>query len=175
MWGRLERHDVRGSATVAVGRARRGARACDTSMSKKEETVRVCVRCRPLNSKEKADGRDRIVNIDTKAGSITLAAAGSSEPPKNFTFDNTYDESNSQEYIYQQTAARIVDSVLEGFNGTVFAYGQTGTGKTFTMEGVNDPPELKGIIPRAFEQIFESIAKRGGEQTEYLVRAELCP
>ena len=65
--------------------------------------------------------------------------------------------------LYQETAARIVDSVLEGFNGTIFAYGQTGTGKTFTMEGVNEPPELRGIIPRAFAQVFEMIAARGGE------------
>lgn len=61
--------------------------------------------------------------------------------------------------------------MLEGFNGTIFAYGQTGTGKTFTMEGVNDPPELRGIIPRAFAQVFEMIAARGGENTEFLVRA----
>ena len=69
--------------------------------------------------------------------------------------------------LYQETAARIVDSVLEGFNGTIFAYGQTGTGKTFTMEGVNEPPELRGIIPRAFAQVFEMIAARGGENTEF--------
>lgn len=48
---------------------------------------------------------------------------------------------------------------------------QTGTGKTFTMEGAKEPPELLGIIPRAFQQIFESIATRGGENTEFLVRA----
>jgi len=140
-------------------------------MSKKEETVRVCVRCRPLNSKEKGDGRDRIVWMDTAHGTCVVEQKGSSEPPKTFTFDQVYDESVTQEYIYMQTASRIVDSVLEGFNGTIFAYGQTGTGKTFTMEGVNDPPDLKGIIPRAFQQIFEQIAASGGSNTEFLVRA----
>ena len=142
-------------------------------MSNKEETVRVCVRCRPLNSKEISDGREKIIKIDPRAGTCALILPDrvTGEPPKNFTFDQAYDETISQETIYQQTAARIVDSVLEGFNGTIFAYGQTGTGKTFTMEGVNDPPELKGIIPRAFGQIFDAIATRGGEQTEYLVRA----
>ena len=141
----------------------------------KEETVRVCVRCRPLNSTETKDGRDRIVVMDPKHGTCTLVAPGgernAGEPPKNFTFDQVYDESFSQEEIYNQTAARIVDSVLEGFNGTVFAYGQTGTGKTFTMEGKNDPPELRGIIPRAFQQIFDAIATRGGANVEHLVRA----
>jgi len=43
--------------------------------------------------------------------------------------------------------------------GTIFAYGQTGCGKTFTMEGKEDPPELRGIIPQAFDHIFTEIAK----------------
>jgi hypothetical protein len=43
--------------------------------------------------------------------------------------------SSEQKTVYEQTARTLVDSVLEGFNGTIFAYGQTGTGKTFTMEG----------------------------------------
>lgn len=46
---------------------------------------------------------------------------------------------------------------MEGYNGTIFAYGQTGSGKSFTMQGVVDPSSQKGIIPRAFEHIFESI------------------
>lgn len=48
---------------------------------------------------------------------------------------------------------------MEGYNGTIFAYGQTGTGKTFTMEGA-DTPELKGIIPRTIEWIFNNTALR---------------
>ena len=45
---------------------------------------------------------------------------------------------------------------MEGYNGTIFAYGQTGTGKTFTMEGT-DNPDLKGIIPRTIDWIFNNI------------------
>ena len=85
----------------------------------------LCVRCRPLNDKEHTDGRQRIVSMDTKTGQCSVIAPGSDrhglEPPKNFTFDQVYDESVSQEYIYMNTASRIVDSVLEGFNGTIFA------------------------------------------------------
>lgn len=58
--------------------------------------------------------------------------------------------------IYEDTARHIVDSVMEGYNGTIFAYGQTGTGKTYTMEGVEGEEGL-GVIPRAFRQIFEKI------------------
>jgi kinesin family protein 3/17 len=76
-----------------------------------------------------------------------------------------------QEDLYKQTASPIVENVFEGYNGTIFAYGQTGTGKTFSMEGLNEPPELRGIIPRAFHQIFDLISSRGGQNTEFLVRA----
>lgn len=58
-------------------------------------------------------------------------------------------------------------SVLEGYNGCVFAYGQTGTGKTFTMEGIVDEKENEGIIPRAFEQIWCHINRTTG--VEFLV------
>ncbi|GBN34502.1 Kinesin-like protein KIF17, partial [Araneus ventricosus] len=60
-------------------------------------------------------------------------------------------------------------SVTEGYNGTVFAYGQTGCGKSFTMQGITHPPSQKGIIPRAFEHIFEAISIT--ENTKFLVHA----
>ena len=60
--------------------------------------------------------------------------------------------------------------MLEGYNGTIFAYGQTGTGKTHTMEGKESPPELNGIIPRTFNHIFQSINAQG-QNLQYLVRA----
>ena len=59
--------------------------------------------------------------------------------------------------------------MLQGYNGTLFAYGQTGTGKTFTITGVPQDPELKGILPRAFESIFKQIECDSSK--EYLVRA----
>ncbi len=62
-----------------------------------------------------------------------------------------------QENIFNDTAKPILESVLEGYNGTIFAYGQTGTGKTFTMEGIDKNEELKGIIPRSISWIFNAI------------------
>eukprot|EP01029_Cantina_marsupialis_P026932 TRINITY_DN7387_c0_g2_i3.p1 TRINITY_DN7387_c0_g2~~TRINITY_DN7387_c0_g2_i3.p1 ORF type:complete len:624 (+),score=121.86 TRINITY_DN7387_c0_g2_i3:280-2151(+) len=79
--------------------------------------------------------------------------------------------------IYDNTAAPIVEGVMEGFNGTIFAYGQTGAGKTFTMEGVTDPPHLQGIMPNAFRHIFQTIAMTNTEEesdsimTRFMVRA----
>ena len=117
------------------------------------ETVKVVVRCRPLNSKEEGDGRGQIVFMDEKMGSCVVQPKAESDEPKTFTFDAVYPPNTAQAHLYAQSAAHIVDSVLEGYNGTIFAYGQTGTGKTFTMEGVNGDDELKGIIPRAFGQV----------------------
>jgi len=56
-----------------------------------------------------------------------------------------------------ETAFPILENVLEGYNGTIFAYGQTGTGKTFTMSGLPKDPDQKGIMPRVFDNIFKSI------------------
>jgi kinesin family protein 3/17 len=61
--------------------------------------------------------------------------------------------------VYNHAARPLVQNVLEGYNGTIFAYGQTGTGKTFTMEGNPQAPELRGIIPNSFAHIFGHIAK----------------
>ena len=63
----------------------------------------------------------------------------------------------------------IVQGVLEGYNGTIFAYGQTGCGKSFSMQGITDPATQRGIIPRAFEHIFENI--QVAENVKFLVRA----
>lgn len=57
------------------------------------------------------------------------------EPPRNFTFDAVYDWNSKQVDLFEETFRDLIESVLNGFNGTIFAYGQTGTGKTFTMEG----------------------------------------
>jgi len=91
------------------------------------------------------------------------------EPPKTFTLDNVYDWDSTQRAVYDETAYPLVESVMEGYNGTIFAYGQTGTGKSHTMQGMNEPPEMRGIIPNSFVHIFEKIA--GDTSKIFLVRA----
>lgn len=73
---------------------------------------------------------------------------------------------STQENLYDEIVRPLVASVLEGYNGCVFAYGQTGTGKTYTMEGVPGTEE-EGIIPRVFEQIWSHINHTSG--LEFLV------
>lgn len=142
------------------------------SKSKSSETVKVVVRCRPMNEKERAARFERVVSVDVKLGQIIVRNPRESSPNelgKLFTFDSVYDWNSKQIDLYDETFRPLVDSVLLGFNGTIFAYGQTGTGKTYTMEGVRNDPERRGVIPNSFEHIFTHISRSQNQQ--YLVRA----
>ncbi|KAJ3114015.1 Kinesin-like protein kif3a [Phlyctochytrium bullatum] len=134
------------------------------------EAVKVIVRCRPFSEKEKAGGHTCVVEINRQQASVAIFDPKNQDPPKTFTFDSVFDWNSRQLDVYNTTARPIVESVLNGYNGTIFAYGQTGTGKTFSMEGVRDVPELRGIIPNAFEHIFAQI-QASPPTTQYLVRA----
>lgn len=90
-------------------------------------------------------------------------------PPKQFTFDGVYFINDTTKAIYEDICFPLVGGVLEGYNGTVFAYGQTGCGKSYTMMGVETPAENRGIIPRAFNHIFDHIAVN--DAIKFLVRA----
>lgn len=72
-------------------------------------------------------------------------------------FDRVFKPNASQEKVYNEAAKAIVKDVLGGYNGTIFAYGQTSSGKTHTMEGVLSDNEYMGIIPRIVNDIFNYI------------------
>lgn len=139
--------------------------------SAKSEAVKVVVRCRPMSEREIGEGYERIVELNSNSGVVTLhnRKGGDVEAVKQYTFDAVYDWNSKQMDLYDETFRPLVDSVLLGFNGTIFAYGQTGTGKTHTMEGIPDDPENRGVIPNSFEHIFSHIARSQNQQ--YLVRA----
>ncbi|XP_030211624.1 kinesin family member 3Cb [Gadus morhua] len=142
------------------------------SKNKHSESVRVVVRCRPLNRRETGPTeRENILEINDQLGQITIRNpnAPAEQPQKTFTFDSVYDCNSNQMDIYDDTVGPLVESVLHGFNGTIFAYGQTGTGKTYTMQGVSNNPEERGIVPNSFEHIFTQISRT--QNQKYLVRA----
>ncbi|XP_054838758.1 kinesin-like protein KIF11 isoform X2 [Eublepharis macularius] len=97
---------------------------------------------------------------------------------KTYTFDMVFGAQAKQIDVYRSVMCPILDEVLMGYNCTVFAYGQTGTGKTFTMEGERSSDEeytweedpLAGIIPRTLHQIFEKLAESG---TEFSLKVSL--
>ncbi|MED6276657.1 hypothetical protein CHARACLAT_005239 [Characodon lateralis] len=141
------------------------------STGKHCEAVRVVVRCRPLSRREETAGCENILEVDDKLGQITIRnpKAPPDEPMKVFTFDSVYGWNSKQRDIYDDAVRPLVESVLHGFNGTIFAYGQTGTGKTYTMQGLSKDPEKRGVIPNSFEHIFTQISR--SQNQKYLVRS----
>lgn len=144
------------------------------SAAKQGECVKVVIRCRPMSRQETIDGRELIVEMDVKTGTVRARRPLSTDY-KDFTFDAVYDQNTIQGKFYDDTGYAIVESVLDGYNGTIFAYGQTGTGKTFTMVGPDNThgntenQELAGVIPRTFEHIFRIINTTSTKK--FLVRA----
>ncbi|XP_011297517.1 kinesin-like protein KIF3B [Fopius arisanus] len=136
------------------------------------QCVQVVVRCRPMDEKEESKNYSKVVEVCPSRGVVEIRNPRedpSRDNTKIFTFDAVYDYHSSQQDLYEETVRPLVSSVLNGFNGTIFAYGQTGTGKTYTMEGIKGDSKRRGIIPRSFEHIFNHIGR--SENMQYLVRA----
>ncbi|XP_028932852.1 centromere-associated protein E isoform X3 [Ornithorhynchus anatinus] len=114
-----------------------------------EGAVTVCVRVRPLISREKSlgDASQLFWKTDNRVISQT-------DGTKSFSFDRVFHSNESTPTVYEEIAVPIIGSALQGYNGTIFAYGQTASGKTYTMMGSEDS---LGIIPKAIDDIFEKI------------------
>ncbi|KAF5898723.1 kinesin heavy chain-like, partial [Clarias magur] len=111
--------------------------------------VRVLCRFRPLNESEVRRGNKHSV---TFRGSDTVLLCN-----KPYVFDRVFPPNTSQEQVYDSSAKDTVRDVLGGYNGTIFTYGQTSSGKTHTMEGRLHDPQMMGIIPRIAHDIFNHI------------------
>ncbi|KAM7375468.1 hypothetical protein PAMA_014536 [Pampus argenteus] len=111
--------------------------------------VRVMCRFRPLNEAEITRG-DKYIPKFKEDDTVVITG-------KPYVFDHVLPPNTSQEQVYDQCAKQIVRDVLGGYNGTIFAYGQTSSGKTHTMEGKLHDPQLMGIIPRIAHDIFDHI------------------
>jgi hypothetical protein len=93
---------------------------------------------------------------------------------KEFSFDNVFSPEDSQEFFYENSVKPIVSCCLAGYNGCVFAYGQTASGKTYTMMGSGvEASKDRGVIPRVAEQIVKTIKKNefdeNGNTIEYKI------
>ncbi|XP_057708940.1 kinesin heavy chain-like isoform X1 [Corythoichthys intestinalis] len=111
--------------------------------------VKVMCRFRPLNDAETSRGDKSSPKFN---GDDTVVVAG-----KPYVFDRVLAPNSEQVQVYEMCARHIVKDVLGGYNGTIFAYGQTSSGKTHTMEGQLHDTRLMGIIPRIASDIFEHI------------------
>ena len=105
--------------------------------------VQVAVRCRPLSSREKAAGRGAVVQCKPQSSEVAIVKR------KTYTFDRVFGQYSTQKDVFDAVVRPAVEEALAGYNCTVFAYGQTGTGKTYTMQGDLLPrSETNGITPR---------------------------
>ncbi|KAH8252462.1 hypothetical protein KR032_000139 [Drosophila birchii] len=117
-----------------------------------EDSIKVVCRFRPLNDSEEKAGSKFVVKFPNNVEENCISIAG-----KVYLFDKVFKPNASQEKVYNEAAKSIVTDVLAGYNGTIFAYGQTSSGKTHTMEGVIGDSVKQGIIPRIVNDIFNHI------------------
>ncbi|XP_069786091.1 kinesin-like protein KIF27 isoform X2 [Narcine bancroftii] len=121
-----------------------------------EIAVKAAVRIRPLLPKEILHKHQVCVRIVPNTQQVVIGR------DRAFTFDQVFGQKSSQEDVYSACVKPLVASAIEGYNATVFAYGQTGSGKTYTIGGghlASFSDELKGIIPRAINEIFQNITE----------------
>ncbi|XP_042121150.1 kinesin-like protein KIF21A isoform X7 [Peromyscus maniculatus bairdii] len=120
-------------------------------------TGRNHLRIRPQLAKEKIEGCHICTSVTPGEPQVFLGK------DKAFTFDYVFDIDSQQEQIYTQCIEKLIEGCFEGYNATVFAYGQTGAGKTYTMGtgfDVNIMEEEQGIISRAVKHLFKSIEEK---------------
>ncbi|KAK6156341.1 hypothetical protein DH2020_010589 [Rehmannia glutinosa] len=132
------------------------------------ERVRVAVRLRPKNAEDLADA-DYAECVELQPELKRLKLRKNNWSSESYRFDEVFTESASQKRVYEAVAKPVVESVLDGYNGTVMAYGQTGTGKTYTLGrlGKEDASE-RGIMVRAFEDILAGISASDSVEVSYL-------
>ncbi|XP_064648912.1 uncharacterized protein LOC135501084 [Lineus longissimus] len=128
------------------------------------DNIKVAVRVRPLlKSKREVTTCWKFLN----ESSISQCDPNTRRPVGNpYTFDEIFDQKSSTFDVFNTTALPIVDSFINGINGTIFAYGQTASGKTFTISGT---PEQPGLIPLCVDHLFNSI-ENNMDNMEFLVR-----
>jgi len=125
----------------------------------------VAVRFRPLSKKEKARGDTTVWEVDND-NTVGLIVKGSWKAK--YKYDHVFRGDSSNQEVYQKVAAVVVNTAMNGINGTVFAYGVTSSGKTHTMMG---NPSEPGIVPQAVNQLFEMIENMPSK--EFLLRLSM--
>uniref|UniRef100_F7FXR0 Centromere-associated protein E n=1 Tax=Monodelphis domestica TaxID=13616 RepID=F7FXR0_MONDO len=125
-----------------------------------EGAVTVCVRVRPLISREQALGDATQLHWKTEDRLISQI-----DGTRSFSFDRVFHSNETTEKVFEEIAVPIIRSAIQGYNGTIFAYGQTASGKTYTMMGSGDS---LGVIPKAIHDIFQKIQEI--PEREFLLR-----
>ncbi|XP_045154743.1 kinesin-like protein KIF1B isoform X8 [Echinops telfairi] len=138
-------------------------------------SVKVAVRVRPFNSRETSKESKCIIQMQGNSTSI-VNPKNPKEAPKSFSFDHSYWSHTSpedpcfasQNRVYNDIGKEMLLHAFEGYNVCIFAYGQTGAGKSYTMMGKQEESQA-GIIPQLCEELFEKINDNCNEEMSYSV------
>ncbi|KAI9799914.1 MAG: kinesin motor protein cin8 [Piccolia ochrophora] len=162
------------SRSPSVHRAGKKRKDRDFDPDHGEETnIHVVVRCRGRSDREVRENSGIVLSTDgVKGKTVELAMGPSALSNKTYHFDKVFSPAADQGMIYDEVVTPILDEMLAGYNCTIFAYGQTGTGKTYTMSGdMSDTLGLvshsAGIIPRVLHSLFSKLEK---DETESSVK-----
>jgi len=127
--------------------------------SVEDSAVKVIVRLRPMNEMEKSIGVTPAVSASSENNTVTVLK-GQGLTKAVYSFDNVFSGFATQEEVFQESLAHIINDCIKGYTSTILAYGQTGTGKTHTMEGDLSSPFTYGVIPRSMDVIFRALKKK---------------
>uniref|UniRef100_A0A0D9WC38 Kinesin motor domain-containing protein n=1 Tax=Leersia perrieri TaxID=77586 RepID=A0A0D9WC38_9ORYZ len=143
--------------------------------------VQVILRCRPMSDEETKSNTPIVISCNERRREVAATQIiANKQIDRTFAFDKVFGPSSKQKDLFEQSISPIVNEVLEGYNCTIFAYGQTGTGKTYTMEGGGtrkskngELPTDAGVIPRAVRQIFDILEAQCAEYSMKVTFLEL--
>uniref|UniRef100_A0ACD5ZH07 Uncharacterized protein n=1 Tax=Avena sativa TaxID=4498 RepID=A0ACD5ZH07_AVESA len=143
--------------------------------------VQVILRCRPLSDEETKSNTPVVISCNERRREVAATQViANKQIDRTFAFDKVFGPSSKQKDLFEQSISPIVHEVLEGYNCTIFAYGQTGTGKTYTMEGggtrkakSGELPTDAGVIPRSVRQIFDILEAQCAEYSMKVTFLEL--
>ncbi|TQV96224.1 kinesin family protein (BimC) [Cordyceps javanica] len=138
-----------------------------------ETNINVVVRCRGRSAREVKENSAVVVKADgVKGNQVDLSLGLNALNNKTYSYDRVFSSAADQAMVFDDTVRPILDEMLSGYNCTIFAYGQTGTGKTYTMSGdmtetLGMLSDEAGIIPRVLQQLFRTLEL---DDTEHCVK-----
>ncbi|KAI4370367.1 hypothetical protein MLD38_018726 [Melastoma candidum] len=148
-----------GSSSSAAVSVRRSSPGPHKDQDGVPGRVRVAVRLRPRNAEEMAADADFANFVELQPELKRLKLRKNNWDSDTYEFDEILTEFASQKRVYEVVAKPVLESVLDGYNGTVMAYGQTGTGKTFTLGRLGEEATAdRGIMVRAMEDILANVS-----------------
>ena len=147
----------------------------------KSSNVKVYCRIRPENEKEHSSGLGLCLEpnsenslkiiVDNLSINTGLKENFNEKSSQEFTYDKVFPSDTNQKTIFETVAKPLISAAFEGINGTLFCYGQTSSGKTYTMEGITTDNNLMGVIPRMMQLIFDTI-NSGSPDIEFSVKCQ---